>query len=276
VSCLTPSCEWLHCSRLTLKCSTQGEVRRAVDHDHPVKTADFVYQEGMGDRGYANAEISVMPLQRHCPPEPLSGLCHSGCLGMLSFRPSAGFMASIAWIQAADTSLLLRTRSYRLRKLGAGLRVSYPRLPGEICDIIAGYLYREWTALQCARRWLAHHSASVAFGEAARLSTAGDIFAEYLVIDGIRYLGHLSNDESRGRLVYRPRPEETCRELIATVSEDHLGIREVELLTSRGDRLRPDVSEPGVWWRTLCLPPSGGLDIRSNVRLSLLLSEAAC
>lgn len=118
----------------------------------------------------------------------------------------------------------------------------------ELCYLVAGYLYRQWTAIACQD--VARHL----YPSNSTIHLTQDIYATYVTIEGISYLQSLQNsplgNDAKGHRILDAPQGHTIRTIY--VAYDHVGIGNIYFeLPKRDDRCDSSLDCCRVWWKQL-------------------------
>lgn len=184
---------------------------------------------------------------------------HPGCLAFTS-RPSNTFLHATEYSFEPDAFEEERRRRWILTLLSERMSKTHPRLPAELRLLVAQHLVRECAIAASQQAWHARCSRD------CDVDISLGIWVDYVYIDGIRYISHLSShagpSSTARQLVHAGAPRATA----LYVLEDHLGIR--ELVFSEKEEYRPTPRpRSGLRWRTVPLT-SERVKMKSDVSLA--------
>ncbi|KAJ4311647.1 hypothetical protein N0V84_010326, partial [Fusarium piperis] len=151
--------------------------------------------------------------------------------------------------------------------LGRRLQDVYRQLPAEVCLMIAGELVREFAAMTTAELWRTHQNQGHL--ENMLVPILVDVRAQYIYIDGVRYLKTVSPSPSlQGTQILDPATAWAIDTI--HVLEDHLGIRQILFSTAeRSVELSSLLSSPvkDAWWRNIPFSAHSFFAISDGVKL---------
>ncbi|KAI0976397.1 hypothetical protein F4678DRAFT_416920 [Xylaria arbuscula] len=178
-----------------------------------------------------------------------ASVCHTKCIKFAADKSSTfptkrfGALAYISeplaaveqqrsqWIQSSLQSVFI-----------SGLKLATRPLPPELAFMVAQYCTCEYAI---AAVWV-----PTAEPKTFSIEMPHDIWARYVMIDGVRYLASVSNESSSdARLVLSTTAAADVDRMY--IAEDHVGIRQVYF----GNTTPPgtDRGVPGLWWRSFTL-----------------------
>lgn len=184
---------------------------------------------------------------------------HAGCLALTS-QPSGAFLHATEYSFEPDASEDERRRAWTLALLTDRVSKMRLRLPMELRLLVAQNLVRECALVASQQAWQDRCS------QDCDVNISLEIWADYIYIEGLRYISYVSNQAIQTFTARRIWSAESLPAVVLHVLEDHLGIRELVVGATQDSKpnMRPG---RGLWWRTVPLA-SGRVKIESDVSSS--------
>lgn len=197
---------------------------------------------------------------------------HYDCYGFRLFPLTSRFLAATEYQFSPPVGEGVRRWRRIQHKLAVKLKLGFLRgLPEEICRMVAGSLVPE-----CAVVNFQELTSTVAASEPPvrhhqKIHLSHDVYAQYIDIEGVRYIRALSNVPLSTKVQGRVRVFKAQRGRVVQkiyIRYDHLGIRGVWFTLPNNDLLR-SLDTRGVWWTELSRKDNI-LQITTNSDVSLV------
>lgn len=184
-----------------------------------------------------------------CMRNGLSTPClHSSCYA-LRFIPMTRNFFTVTQYDFSPSICTERRREHRLeRAVTKRLKIDFLRyLPHEICLSVASYIASDLAAVACQEFARGAHSSN------STVDLCRDVYATYMVVEGISYLQSLCNSppdsDGGSKFVYSAQQEHEVQELY--VEYDHLGVRNIHFSFPKDHLPSLSGNSRGVWWKEL-------------------------
>lgn len=193
---------------------------------------------------------------------------HYDCYSFRLFQITSTFLAATEYQFSPPIAEGSQRRRRIQHALATKLKFGFlKRLPEEICHMVAGSLVRE-CAIVNLQALAASTDSLISPSQTVDLSQ--DIYAQYIHIEGIRYIQALSNIPSikvKGRVqVFKTQRGRVVRNIY--IRYDHLGIRGI-WFTRPKNALLHSLDTSGIWWTELSRK-DGILQVTTNTDVSPL------
>jgi hypothetical protein len=167
---------------------------------------------------------------------------HRECYSFTSLQISDAFLAATEFSFQPSISEVRRRRNLIQTELTDALQNGpwFKTLPREVWHMISEFLVEEYAVVKSERA-----NEILSNSTETLLDFSSNVYVQYTVIDGIRYVSGLSNSAARGSELLVDAKSMPAIQRV-DVGEDHLGVRQL-LLDTREQSSINYISS--LWWR---------------------------
>ncbi|KAI1207656.1 uncharacterized protein F4807DRAFT_434053 [Annulohypoxylon truncatum] len=237
--CFLPRC------RLCRFLIFEGESVKAITQ-HGIISTEFFYNDHMNSVDITPKLNPYRCTNSMCHHRDRLIGCHSACLSFVS-------PVSLSWLQVTDYSFEPaepedeRRLVHFVKVVATKLTATYNMLPLELWRMISSSLAHEFAASATYQTCATDHAPNT-----YSIDTTLSIWARFVRLDGIQYIGGLSNTRQNDEDICIFNADKGFPLEALYVSEDHLGIRWI-ISTKQGSStdLPATNDDLTMWWQTI-------------------------